>query len=226
MSRRLVQDEGGFTLAEMMVTIMVMMVVFFSLYNIFDMSIRIFTFGNDKVEAVENARLGLEKMEREIRAAYPVNGPTGTPRYRFFSASGQTTAPTPSMPTASQITFGNELGTTGDKMIQCPIIGTCEYITYKLTDDASGAACTAAPCTLRRVNTANSSDTGDPVVEFVEPGGLAFAYLKSDDTTAASQSEIDRVRITLQIRVDRGQQDGTQNLTTEVDLRSPGTVPW
>ena len=226
MRRRTIQEEDGFTLPEMMVTIMVMMVVFFSLYNIFDMSIRVFTYGNDKVEAVENARLGLAKMEREIRAAYPVKGPSGVPRYRFFSANGATSVPPATMPTASQITFGNELGVPGDKSIRCPVSGTCEYITYKLTDDTSGAACTAAPCTLRRVNTANSSDTGDPVVEFVQPGGLTFAYLKSDGTTAAAQSEIERVRITLEIRVDRGHQDGTQNLSTEVKLRSPGTVPW
>jgi Tfp pilus assembly protein PilW len=50
-----------------------MIVVLFALYNVFDMSIRVFSFGNDKLEAVENARLGLEKMERELRDAYPYN---------------------------------------------------------------------------------------------------------------------------------------------------------
>src|SRR3712207_1451521 len=181
---RYLVEERGFTLTEMMVTIMVMMVVLFALYSVFDMSMRVFSFGNDKVEAVENARLGLEKMEREIRAAYPVYGPTGVPRYRFFSANGATSAPPAAMPTASQITFGNELGWPGNKSIQCPTGGTCEYITYKLTDDASGAACTTSPCTLRRVNTANASDTGQPVVEFVRAPvtgnvnryGLRFRY--------------------------------------------------
>jgi prepilin-type N-terminal cleavage/methylation domain-containing protein len=225
MRRRLIQDESGFTLPEMLVSMTMMVVVLFALYSIFDMSLRVFSFGNDKVEAVENARLGLEKMEREIRAAYPVNGPTGTPRFRFFSANGASPPTAAAMPTASQITFGNELGSPGDKAIRCPSVGTCEYITYKLTDDASGAACTVAPCTLRRVNTANSTDTGQPVVEFVEPGGLTFSYLKSDGTTASSESQIARVRITLQIRVEGGQQDGTQDLTTEVNLRNPGVAP-
>ena len=70
---RFLKDERGFTLTEMMVTIMIMMVVFFALYSIFDMSLRVFSFGNNKVEAVESARVGMEKMEREIRAAYPVD---------------------------------------------------------------------------------------------------------------------------------------------------------
>ena len=48
-----------------------MLTVLFALYSIFDMSLRVFGFGSDKVEAVENARLGLEKMERELRGAYP-----------------------------------------------------------------------------------------------------------------------------------------------------------
>ena len=50
---RLVREEGGFTLTEMMVTIVIMIVVLFALYSIFDMSIRVFSFGNDKIEAME-----------------------------------------------------------------------------------------------------------------------------------------------------------------------------
>ncbi len=244
MTRRLVHDEGGFTLPEMLVTIMVMTAVLFSLYSIFDMSIKVFSFGNEKVEAIENARLGLEKMEREIRAAYPVNGPSGTPRYRFFSANGATSAPPAAMPSASQITFGNELGFPGDQRIQCPTGGTCEYITYKLTDDASGAACTVSPCTLRRVNAANSSDTGQPVIEFVRAPvagnasryGLRFRYFTAGGAEinpaspgSYTQADIARVEISLQIEVDNNLGDGKpgriQNLTTEVELRNPGVTP-
>src|SRR5215218_5451234 len=64
-SRRILRDEGGFTLPELLVTMVMMIVVLFALYSIFDMSIRVFSFGNDKTEAVENARLGMEKMARE-----------------------------------------------------------------------------------------------------------------------------------------------------------------
>lgn len=53
-----VRGQGGFTLPEMMVTITMMVVVLFALLSIFDASIRVFSLGNDKVEAIENARLG------------------------------------------------------------------------------------------------------------------------------------------------------------------------
>lgn len=230
MRGRLLKEQGGFTLAETLVTTMIMIVVLFALYGIFDMSLRIYDFGNDKVEATQNARLGLEKMEREIRAAYQVNGAasTGSQRYRFFSANGTTTSPPAQMPTAAQITFGNELGSSGDGKIQCG--SPCEYITYKLTDDASGAACTVAPCTLRRVNGSSSTATGDPVVEFVRPPvsgdasryGLRFRYFKADGTVINpaihTQADIARVEIALQIQVD----DSTQNLSTDVELRNEG----
>ena len=52
---------------------MIMIIVFFALFSIFDMSLRVFSFGNNKVEAVESARVGMEKMEREIRQAYKFN---------------------------------------------------------------------------------------------------------------------------------------------------------
>ena len=70
----LLREESGFTLVEMMVTVVVMLAALSALYSIFNTSVRIFSFGNDKVEAVENARLGLERMEREVRAAYPQSG--------------------------------------------------------------------------------------------------------------------------------------------------------
>ena len=222
MRARFLKEQGGFTLPEMMVTIMVMIVIFFALYSIFDMSIRVYSFGNDKVEAVENARIGLEKMEREIRAAYPVNGANATPRYRFFSANGSVSSPPAQFPTANQITFGNELGSPGDGTITCPTGGTCEYITYKLTAPNSASACTAAPCTLRRVNAASSSGAGDPVVESVALNGLTFTYLLANGTTTATTdngtaaTDIEVVRIQLRVDVD----GRTQTLSTEVDLRN------
>lgn len=210
--KRLVKEEAGFTLVEMMVTMVIMIVVLFALYSIFDMSIRVFKFGNDKVEATTNARLGLEKMEREIRAAYPMDRNVPSKRYLFFSANGSVANPPAAMPTGSQITFGNELGTPGDGRVTCVSGSTCEYITYKL----SGS-------TLMRNTraTGSTSTTGDqPVVEFVQAGGLQFSYLENDGVTVATdQKDIATVRIELTINKD----NRVQTLTTDVDLRNRET---
>jgi hypothetical protein len=232
---RFLKEETGFTLSEMMVTITIMMIVFFALYSIFDTGVRIFSFGSNKVEAVESARLGLERMEREIRAAYPV----GTDGHLFFSANGTTSNPPQAMPSQTQITFGNELGAEGQGNGTIGCGSPCEYITYKLTDDANGsiAACTESPCDLRRVNTVAASaanEPGDPVVDnAVFPGGLDFTYLRSDGTTvdsatctldpplSACEREIAKVRVSLEIMVAPGTKNSAkQRLTTEIDLRN------
>lgn len=185
-----VKEEGGFTLPEMMVTIMVMITIFFALYNIFDMSIRVFSFGNDKVEAVENARIGLERMEREVRAAYPYDkGNPSSSDARLFDAMG-----------AEQVTFANDLG-AGDRVID----QATEEITYSL----SGSS-------LQR---AVGTGQAQPVADFVT--GLNLRYLKRSGielVAAASESEVEVVRISLTVTKDGIE----QSLTTDVDLRSRG----
>ena len=208
MQLRLLRDERGFTLPEMLVSIMVMVMVLFALYSVFDMSLRVFSFGNDKVEAVENARLGLEKMEREIRAAYPYDRAAGK-NYLLLNPSTPTLGATTL--TENQITFGNDLN--GDGKLTCPVSPPCEFITYRLSS--------APPYTLQRVNPTPSGDAVEPVVEYVNgSGGLTFTYLKPDASgnlvTATTPSEVRVVRVRLQINKD----GRTQNLTTDMTLRN------
>ncbi|MDP9437890.1 MAG: prepilin-type N-terminal cleavage/methylation domain-containing protein [Actinomycetota bacterium] len=218
------RDERGFTLPEMLVTMVIMIVVLFALYSIFDMSLRVFSFGNNKVEAVQSARAGLEKMEREIRQAYKYDS-AASQNHVFFATASPTTAMTVSTTAYAftQLTFGNDIsaaGTAGAGKIECG--SPCEYITYKLTDDSSGTvACTVAPCTLRRVNTANSADAGDPIVENVAANGLSFTLLKSSGNAPANESEVGMVLVSLDVVVDQGIGNaGTQKLTTVIDLRN------
>jgi prepilin-type N-terminal cleavage/methylation domain-containing protein len=222
---RFLKDERGFTLTEILVTTIIMVIVLSALSSIFDMSIKVFTFGNNKVEAVESARVGVEKMEREIRQAYRFNHNASPPQdYLFFSPASPTTALTLPAPDAdgrvvvNELTFGNDLPGVpgaGNGIIQCG--SPCEYITYKLTNSAGTAACTAAPCTLWRVGPPNAA----PVVENVALNGLSFTLLKSDGTTPADESQIGMVLIKLDVVVDRGiDADGRQELTTVVDLRN------
>lgn len=183
---RFLKEEGGFSLPELLVTMLMMLTVMFALYSIFDMSLRVFSFGNDKTEAVENARLGLERMEREIRVAYPYDKAGEPPNETLFPSYS-----------SDQITFGNDRN--GDRVITV----SDEEITYEL----SGT-------TLLR--------NGAPAVEFVQEDGLSFEYLDRFGDTAPSEPDIEIVRITLDIVVERGPQAGTQTLTTDVALRNRG----
>lgn len=181
MYKRLVEEQKGFTLAEVLVTMLMMLTVMFALYSIFDMTLRVFSFGNDKVEAVENARIGMERMEREIRAAYPYDKVDETsPNEELFPYFGSEPS--------NQITFGND--TNGDRQID-----PSEEITY-------------------RVNGTALEREGQAAVENVN--SLNFDYLQSNGTSASTESEVERISITLRINVD----GRTQNLSTTVALRN------
>lgn len=210
-----------------MVTIFMMIVVLFALYSIFDMSIRVFDFGNDKTEAIENARVGLEKMEREIRAASLVDR-ANNKNYRFFSASDATktnnmptNAPASAMPSATppRITFGNDLD--GNQKVQCISSTTCEYITYKLAaSNNPSSPCTSTSCQLVRNNTVTgtSLNTGNqPVANNVS--AVAFTPLTANGGTPSNEAEIGIIRVALEISVP-GNPPRTQPLTTDVTLRN------
>ena len=189
--RRLRHEEAGFTLAELIVTITIMITVMFALYSIFDMSLRVFSFGYDKTEAVENARLGLERMERELRAAYPYDKLDGAPNDDYlFPSYGSNPS--------NSITFSNDFD--GDRQVDTDT--STEQIAY----DLSGSD-------LRR--------NGQSLVGFVVPNGVRFDYLRADGTAAASESEVRVVQVTLTVQVDRGIADpASQTLSTDVALRN------
>lgn len=184
-----------------MVTMMMMLMVMFALYSIFDMSIRVFSFGNDKTEAVENARLGLERMERELRAAYPYNKTdSDTTNDNLIYAY----TPASAVPqNQSTISFFNDLNGNN-------IEDGSERISYSL----SGAS---PPALLRN---------GDPVVEFVQPGGLNFTFCKVSTNCnpvsppSLTEGEVKLVRVELKVRVKRGATAATQTLRTDVTLRN------
>jgi len=214
---RVLKEQDGFTLPEMLVTMMIMIIVLFALYSIFDMSLRVFSFGNDKIEAVQNARLGLERMEREIRAAYPCDASDDvtTNDHLFLNPTDTICPTTPAMPTSAQITFANDLSSTTDpgyRKVDFP----GEVISYYQSGDE-----------LIR----SQGGTAQSVVAPLEvdanglPDGLQFSYLDSSGNTytGSDPNQVHAVRISLTISVDRGVGGpATQILTTDVDLRNRG----
>ena len=141
LKKRFLEEESGFTLAEMLVAMTLMVTVLFALYGIFDMSIRVFSYGNDKIEAVENARVGLEKMQREIRAAYP-------------TGSGSGLVSSPSYPTSNQINFSNNAGST------------VENITYALSGSSASTLQRNGDVVVRYVDVSKG-----PIFTFLKSDG-------------------------------------------------------
>jgi len=152
-----------------MVTIMVMLTVFFALHSIFDMSIRVFGFGNDKTEATENARLGLERMEREIRAAYPYNKAASPPDTKMLGAFG-----------TGQITFGNDLN--GNR-----IVDSNEVVTYRRG--------VGDPTTLIR----ESNGASEPVVEFVDGLSFEYLDRYGATAASEADIRIVRISLTTEV---------------------------
>lgn len=211
---RLYREEDGFTLVEVLVTTLVMVIVLFALAGIFDMTLRTYSFSNNKVEAVENARLGLEKMSREVRAAYPYDKAASPEDTRLLDTMAQ-----------GEISFGN------DNVIPNFEVDLTEEITYTLDDGSGGTCDTGDTCRLVR---SIGDGSYEPVVEYVRaPEGLRFTYLKEDadgdgqmDPTTDPTEEplVEVVRIELDVVVDAGGRDeGVQTLTTDVALRNRGS---
>lgn len=189
---RFLREESGFTLPEVLVSMIMMVTVLFALYAIFDMSLKVFGFGNDKVEAAENARIGLERMEREIRAAYPRD--PSAEDYTLLGTYGDDFTSN-----EERITFGNDLN--GNDAVDIPD----EVIVYYAKDNQ-----------LKR----RKGNSFSSLADLGENDSLKFEYYKDNGTTkttpAAAESEIDLVRIELQTEVD----GRTQTLSTNVSLRN------
>lgn len=202
MTRRLLREEAGFTLTEMLVTMMMMLTVMFALYSIFDMSMRVFSFGNNKMEAVETARVGLDKMARELRAAYPVDRVNGKTNL-FWNAGAPVTILTSPPLATGPITFGNDLN--GNRRIYdsaTGILDSGEQITYSV----SGT-------TLLR--------NGDPVADNVQT--LTLTYFDANGTAVTgAATNIRVVHIMLEVNVPGNASHGpvTQTLQTDVALRN------
>ncbi|MDQ3284151.1 MAG: prepilin-type N-terminal cleavage/methylation domain-containing protein [Actinomycetota bacterium] len=196
--------EAGFTLVEVLVAAAMMFAVLFALYAVFDVSARAYGYGGNRVEAVGNARLAMDRMEREIRAAFPYDRATDPPkRYLFLDPLDPTK---PAVPTATRVAFGNE--TTGDRKIE-----TNEVIDYYLSGHD-----------LKR----SKGGSVQTLLDSVATDGLRFTPCRSAEdcppaVSVADEAEIRLLRIELAVDVERrGEDPARQRLATDVYLRNRG----
>ena len=62
-------DKAGFSLVELLITALILTVVLFAIYLMYETNMTTATWGNKKAELQQNARVALDMMEREIRMA-------------------------------------------------------------------------------------------------------------------------------------------------------------
>lgn len=197
--RRGPADEAGFTLPEALVAVVLTAAVLLALYAVFDAGVRVFGAGRERSEAVQSARLGLARMEREIRAAYPPDKAAGD--------------------TALLADFGDESLTlyndlNGNRRTVDPATGLAEPgegISY-----APGAG--GAPLRNGRLLVGSAGDVDG------DGRSLTFVYLDAngDPVAGGNEGDIAFVRIELEVLVDgagTAEPDGL-SLGTGVALRN------
>ena len=198
MRRRLARQEG-FTLPEALVAMVMRAAVLLALYAVFDASVRIFGAARANAEAAQEARIGLARMEREIRAAYPRD-----------EAGGDATLLTNIG--AERLDFGNDLN--GNRRTVDPATGFAEPgegISYTL-----GAG--GAPLRNGRLLVGSAGD--------VDGDGRALTFEYSDangnPVVTGDEADIHLVRIELEVSAETAARGETVErvLRTTVALRN------
>lgn len=197
--RRRLAGEEGFTLPEALVAMVMMAAVLLALYAVFDAGVRVFGAGRDRAEAVQAARLGLARMERETRAAYPRS-----------KANGDTTLLTNYG--EDRLAFGNDLN--GNRRTVDPATGLAEPgegVSYTL-----GAG--GAPLRNGRLLVESAGDVDG------DGRALTFEYLDANGHPVVGGNEeyIALVRMELEVLVDgeTGGEPVERVLRTGVALRN------
>ena len=188
-------------MSEVLVAMVMMAVILFALYAMFDASVRIFGAGREKAGAAQAARLGLARMEREIRAAYPQDRPNGNETLLSDF-------------TQERLTFGNDQN--GNRRTLDPATGTLEAddrISYTLNGNGDPLR-----NGVRLVESAGDVD-GDG-------RALNFEYLDSNGNPVVSGSEKDVALVRIELEISAGSDAGgrpvEQTLATVVALRNRG----
>lgn len=197
--RRRLAGEDGFTLPEALVAMVMTVAVLFALYAVFDAGVRVFGAGHDRAQAVQAARLGLTRMEREIRAAYPRARAEGdTTLLKDFGED--------------RLAFGNDLN--GNRRTIDPATGLAEAgegISYTL--DAEGT-----PLRNGRLLVESAGDVDG------DGRALTFEYLDAsgDPVGRGDEENVSLVRMKLEISVNSqaGREPVERVLRTGVALRN------
>jgi len=207
------RDEGGFTLAEMLVVCALLGTVMAGVLSLLMVGQQSATATANKVDAQSNARMGIDRLIEEVReAGYLPAGPTcpGAPatpcppyNYAFSAISAQT---------ATALTIQNDWNADGAiqaAAVTDPITGSLrgEQVVYSF---AAGQ--------LRRQEIGIDGAT---VVVAAGITSLAYTYLDQNNAVTATAGDIRTVTITLTTQQSAGQPQVT--MVHRVRLRNRPT---
>ena len=181
-------NERGFTLAEMLVVCAIVGLVMASLLGLAMSGQKAYWFGTTQVDAQQTARIALDRMVKEIREAgyHPRNPDTNpttcaAPPCYAFDAVG--TAPTSSSLTL-QYDWNGDGTSAASGTVTDPLVGTRgERVTYSFS---SG--------TLTRQEIGVD---GTPVAFSTGISALSFSYFAEDGTTTTTPASIRTVGVTI-----------------------------
>lgn len=174
---RACRDQSGFTLAELLVALLMSVLVLAAGVSAFQFGLTATLATSDRAEAQQNARWAVERMIQEIRGAGfdPTRVP---PAFNFDAIANQT---------ATSLVLQNDFNGNGalDPPGACDPTATTERVQYRLLNG-----------TLTR-----STDPANPACEVAVVGGvqaLAFTYFQEDGVTpAAAPADIRVVAVTI-----------------------------
>jgi type II secretory pathway component PulJ len=198
--RRLSGRQEGFTLPEALVAMVMTAAVLLALYAVFDAGVRVFGAARGNAEAAQAARLGLARMEREIRAAYPRDRAGGDAT--LLANFGE-----------ERLDFGNDLN-NGNRKTFDPATGLAEPgegISYTL--DTRGA-----PLRNGRLLIESAGDIDG------DGRALTFEYFDAngDPVVTGDEADVSLVRVELEVSGDTaaGGEPAERVLRTAVALRN------
>jgi prepilin-type N-terminal cleavage/methylation domain-containing protein len=214
MSRaRIVNNERGFTLAEMLVTCAIVGIVMAGLLTLVMQGQQAYWFGTTQVDGQQTVRVALERMGKEIREAgyEPLPGETdptkcpdatkyplyavGVPCYEFVPITAQT---------ATSVTLQYNWDGSECAVLPCTPINTAAMVNDPITCASPAAVCRGEQVTYSLSGTnlrrQESFVDGTPVVIASGITALAFTYMDENSVVTATPSLIRMVEISMTVQ--------------------------
>lgn len=217
-----IKGSNGFTLVEMMVSMLLALIVLGAVYSVYRSQARTLKVQENRQEAMEYARGVLDLMAREIRnAGYnPTQATSGT------NCAGTPSAGTPGLVSASSTLFAFTYDYRSSGSATTPD-GNCnsadEEISYEYRTPGPQNCATGTGDVVRTANGTSEAITDCNVTAF------SFSYYAQNSATAMSPiviADIQRVRVSVTIQSKNPDpQFGGQLISTvysNIDLRNLG----